>query len=88
MEHRCRYRRGQTRGFGVRGGACGAPGAYGKAVAKLVMTTVPQAKTSRAPPGGWLIVGPMFRFAVSLAPAAAGALSAAQAQALPGGKRG
>jgi hypothetical protein len=32
----------------------------------------------------------MFRFAVSLTPAAAGALSAAQAQAqaLPGGKRG
>jgi len=30
----------------------------------------------------------MFRFAVSLALAAAGALSAAQAQALPGGKRG
>jgi hypothetical protein len=59
-------------------------------------------KTSRAGVGGYLILKHMFRFAVSMVPAAAGALSAAQAQAqaqtqahgqaqaqaLPGGKRG
>jgi hypothetical protein len=38
--------------------------------------------------GGWLIVECMFRFAVSLAPAAAGALTAALASTKPGGKRG
>jgi hypothetical protein len=48
--------------------------------------------------GGWLIVESMFRFAVSLAPAAAGALTAALACTNlactnlactePGGKRG
>jgi hypothetical protein len=38
-------------------------------------------KTSRAGGGGYLILSGMFRFAVSLAPAVAGVLSAAQAQA-------
>jgi hypothetical protein len=59
-------------------------------------------KTSRGGGGGYLILSGMFRLAVSLAPAVAGVLSAAQgqaqaqayaqaqaqAQALPGGKRG
>ena len=67
MEHRCR--RGQQRWNIVvvtaagrpadsraRGETGGAHGAYGKAVAKLAMTTVPRAKTSRAGAGGWLIV--------------------------------
>ncbi len=42
----------------MRGGAYGAPGACGKAVAKLAMTTVPLAKTSRVGAGGWLDLGP------------------------------
>jgi len=49
-------------------------------------------KTSRVGGEQRPILKNMFRFAVSLAPAAAGALPAAQtqaqAQALPGGKRG
>jgi hypothetical protein len=45
-------------------------------------------KTSRAGLGGALILKNMFRLAVSLAPAAAGALSAALACTKPGGKRG
>ena len=45
-------------------------------------------KTSRARPAAALIIGSMFRLAVSLSPVAAGALSAALAWAKPGGERG
>ena len=56
----------------------------------LVLGCVATPENQSRGAGETLILNNMFRFAVSLAPAVAGALSAARARAhaLPGGQRG